>query len=75
MFTTMEVLDKPFVEWALTSNEWLQENIMTNAAVSYTYDVPHNWYPAWAGMLLNRYRFYTVDERNNNIMIRLIMLY
>ena len=51
LFTTIEKLERPFVEYTLAVNEWTPDTTMTNAANSYTYEVPQNWYPTWSGMM------------------------
>jgi hypothetical protein len=51
MWATMENLIDPFVEYTSNMNEWDSETMKVASAVNFTYTVPQNWYPIFAGVL------------------------
>jgi hypothetical protein len=51
MWATMENLIDPFVEYTSNMNEWDSETTMVAPATNFTYTVPQNWYPIFAGVL------------------------
>lgn len=47
----MDNLVDPFVEYTADLDNWSDENTMKASAVNYTYTVPQNWYPIFAGVI------------------------
>eukprot|EP00602_Paraphysomonas_sp_CaronLab_P010383 CAMPEP_0185024586 /NCGR_PEP_ID=MMETSP1103-20130426/7716_1 /TAXON_ID=36769 /ORGANISM="Paraphysomonas bandaiensis, Strain Caron Lab Isolate" /LENGTH=561 /DNA_ID=CAMNT_0027557601 /DNA_START=46 /DNA_END=1728 /DNA_ORIENTATION=+ len=51
MWASMDKLIDPFVEYTADLNDWCEDTTIAVPAVDYTYSVPQNWYPAFAGVL------------------------
>jgi acid phosphatase type 7 len=52
MWATMESLSEPFVEYTAVENDWADSaSVMSSPAAQYTYTVPMNWYPVFAGWM------------------------
>lgn len=64
MWATMESLGDPFVEYTAVDNEWTDELTMTATANQFTYTVPMNWYPTFAGWLYEADMIHLVPGKN-----------
>jgi hypothetical protein len=80
MWASAANLVDPFVEYTASMDSWAEEVTMRSSAVNYTYTVPQNWYPVFAGVIYEadmvelktgktpyRYRVGGTDPESNTV--------